>query len=84
MACIEKLQVSLVAAPLRDGHYYVMQVRSSQYGGTIRAFNGYPSAPGPALLDAVDHALRRVCHFLIEGELLSNTPCKTAAAERSP
>jgi len=46
-----------------------LQERSSQYGGSLRALNGYPISPGPALVDAVDHALRRVCHHLINGEL---------------
>ncbi len=53
---------------------YAIQVRSSQYGGTLRAMNGYPSIPGPALVDAVDHALRRVCFYLVEGKTLSEHP----------
>lgn len=52
-----------------------LQVRSSQYGGTLRALNGYPSIPGPALVDAVDHALRRVCYYLVEGEACSLYIC---------
>lgn len=44
-------------------------MRSNQYGGTLRALNGYPLSPGPALVEAVDHALRRVCHQLLNGTL---------------
>ena len=46
---------------------FAVQVRTSQYGGTQLAVNGYALAPGPALVKAVDHALRRVCHQLITG-----------------
>lgn len=48
-----------------------LQVRSSQYGGTVSAVNGYPTKAGPALVGAIDHALRRVCHQLIYGGLLA-------------
>lgn len=58
----------------------LLQVRSNQYGGTLRAFNGYPLTPGPALVQAVDHALRRVCHQLIHGAYGTLTRTRNPAA----
>ena len=48
----------------------------------MAAVNGYPTSPGPALVDAVDHALRRVCHQLIYGVALSTFSAHTAVGTR--
>jgi hypothetical protein len=48
----------------RSGMY---RHRTSQYGGTLSAPNGNPPQPSYAFRQAVDHALRRLGHYLVTG-----------------
>ncbi|KAK9829557.1 hypothetical protein WJX72_006479 [[Myrmecia] bisecta] len=45
----------------------IVRGRTSSYGGTLSTVNGYASQPSAAMAAAVDHALRRVCNYLIHG-----------------
>ena len=43
--------------------------RTSPYGSTMTAANGYEATPKYATLRAVDFHLRRVCQYLLTGEV---------------
>lgn len=45
----------------------IVRNRTSLYGGTIFAVNGYPPIPSPAVVKAVDYSLRRVATYLLTG-----------------
>jgi glutathione S-transferase len=42
---------------------------TSPYGSTMNTANGYPAEPRTATVRAIDYHLRRVCQYLVSGEI---------------
>eukprot|EP00884_Botryococcus_braunii_P008653 jgi/Botrbrau1/1778/Bobra.0217s0033.1 len=58
----------------------IVRSRTSLYGGTIFAVNGYPPSPSPAVVKAVDYSLRRIASYLLTGDAGSPYPEKEGNA----
>lgn len=62
----------------------IVRNRTSLYGGTIFAVNGYPPIPSPAVVKAVDYTLRRVATYLLTGERSAVCPLSCYAHPCAP